>query len=78
MMAGIEARGRAAAEARAAARRRAMAAAVAAQVPGVNARVEGEAVILSGAGLMARWAGDPWLRNPALWGQEDGVQEDRT
>lgn len=73
MMAGLEARGRAVAEARASARRAAMAAAIMRQVPGVGARVEGDAVILFGAGLMARRARDPWLRNPVLWVREDGA-----
>ncbi|WP_218036408.1 hypothetical protein [Sphingobium sp. EM0848] len=54
------ARLRALVEERVAARRRAIAAAVSAA--GVEARVEGEDVRLSGRGLMRRWMGDLLLR----------------
>lgn len=43
-------------------RRRAIAQAVADEIAGVSASVEGEAVVLSGRGLMRRWMADARLR----------------
>ena len=47
---------------RAAEERRHAIARAAEQVPGVNAAVDGEAVVLSGRGLAQRWLGDMALR----------------
>lgn len=62
MLEQLEARGLAAAKARAARARSDLAARIWAEVPGVTATVEGQAVVIEGRGLMRRWIGDPAFR----------------
>lgn len=63
------ARGEAAGEARAAARRQGITRAVAADFPGLTARIEGEAVVIEGRGLLDRWLREATLRDI---GRENG------